>query len=71
MSNFYIRVQNKITAIQIIKGSVSNEMVAPHIKKMWPKARIRNEGYSYIYIGFRLTKVQIQALKDYLEFVFN
>lgn len=46
-------------------------MVLPHIQKMWPKAKMKIEGKSQIYIGFKLTQVQIKALRDYLEFMFN
>lgn len=57
--------------MQIVKGGVNNDMVLPHIQKMWPKARMKIEGKSHVYIGFKLTQVQIKALRDYLEFMFN
>lgn len=70
-SGFYIRVQNKITTVQIVNVEVNNDMLLPHIQKMWPKARMKIEGKSHVYIGFKLTQVQIKALRDYLEFMFN
>ena len=70
-SGFYIRVQNKITTVQIVNVEVNNDMLLPHIQKMWPKARMKIEGKSHIYIGFKLTKTQINTLRDYLNFVFN
>lgn len=70
-SGFYIRVQNKITTVQIVNVKVNNDMLLPHIQKMWPKARMKIEGKSHVYIGFKLTQVQIKALRDYLEFMFN
>ena len=70
-SGFYIRVQNKVTSVLIVNVGVNNDMVLPHIQKMWPKAKMKIEGKSQIYIGFKLTQVQIKALRDYLEFMFN
>ena len=70
-SGFSIRVQNKVTSVLIVNLGVNNDMVLPHIQKMWPKARMKMEGKSHIYIGFKLTKSQITILRDYLNFMFN
>lgn len=66
-----INVQNKETCVHIVAGSASNDEVAKHVQKLHPRVRIRLVGNSRMYLRMKMTKVQIQALKDYLEFVFN
>ena len=66
-----INVQNKETCIHIITGSVRNDALVSHIQKLHPKVRIRLVGKNRLYLRMKMTKVQIQTMQDYLEFMFN
>lgn len=65
------KVMNQETKVQIADYDIEIDDVVNHIKKLYPKMRIRRVDLSVFYLKTKMTRKKMQITKDYLEFMFN
>ena len=68
---FRFKVRNQETKVQIADYDIEIDDVVNHIKKLYPKMRIRKVDLSVFYLKSKMSRKKMQITKDYLEFVFN
>lgn len=65
------KIRNQETKVQIADYDIEIDDVINHIKKLYPKMRIRKVDLSVFYLKTKMTRKKMQITKDYLEFMFN
>lgn len=68
---FRFKVSNQETRVKIADYDIEIDDVVNHIKKLYPKMRIRKDDLSVFCLKSKMTRKKMQITKDYLEFVFN
>lgn len=68
---FRFKIRNQETKVQIADYDIEIDDVVNHIKKLYPKMRIRKVDLSVFYLKSKMSRKKMQITKDYLEFVFN